>query len=249
MFDTTNRRMTCRGFIFDSVSSVTNQSNDDTFADYIRREWELWLAQQIPTPRSELAQTSYPIATNHFRPLETSSASLLDAFLSTLHADSELVEFDVARRTSVAKTTQPSAAGLSESTTLHKPHPSTFLRKLFLTSRGYIGLGLRDVKPGDLVVILCGGQMPFLLRKVPAYVRTENIETNKYDEDKTRDSAEGRGCSSTEVNVDEHYIMLGEAYVHGIMDGEAIQLHGQAVGSQSGWLSMHDLELEKFEIR
>ena len=60
-------------------------------------------------------------------------------------------------------------------------------RKFFTTSRGSIGLGPRSMKRGDLVCILSGGAVPFILRK---------------DE--------------------EYYTLIGESYVHGIMQGEAI---------------------------
>jgi hypothetical protein len=59
-------------------------------------------------------------------------------------------------------------------------------RKYFISKQGYLGLGPGGTLPGDLVVILFGLDMPFVLR--PA--------------------------------VDGQYRIIGEAYVHGIMDGE-----------------------------
>jgi hypothetical protein len=61
-------------------------------------------------------------------------------------------------------------------------------RLLFITTKGYIGLGPGTMYPGDLVCILFGGITPFILR------------------------ANG-----------DHYALVGEAYVHGLMDGEAIR--------------------------
>lgn len=60
-------------------------------------------------------------------------------------------------------------------------------RKFFTTAKGTIGLGPRSMRPGDLVCVLCGGKVPFILRK------------------------DGAG-----------YTLVGEAYVHGIMDGQAL---------------------------
>jgi hypothetical protein len=37
-------------------------------------------------------------------------------------------------------------------------------RTLFVTRRGYMGLGTDNVKPGDTVCILFGGSVPFVLR-------------------------------------------------------------------------------------
>ena len=56
----------------------------------------------------------------------------------------------------------------------------------YLTQKGYVGLGHKGMRVGDLVCILQGGPMPFLLR------RTEG----------------------------EEYILVGDTYVHGVMDGE-----------------------------
>lgn len=60
-------------------------------------------------------------------------------------------------------------------------------RKFFTTAKGTIGLGPRSMRPGDLVCVLCGGKVPFILRK------------------------DGPG-----------YTLVGEAYVHDIMDGQAL---------------------------
>ena len=59
-------------------------------------------------------------------------------------------------------------------------------KMLFSTSLGYIGLGSKELRQGDTVVILFGARVPFALRK------TRN------------------GC----------YILMGECYIHGVMDGE-----------------------------
>ncbi len=63
------------------------------------------------------------------------------------------------------------------------------LRRLFVTEKGYIGLGARSVQTGDKVFVFPGGIVPFVLRP----------------------STEG------------YYRLVGEAYVHGIMGGEAIK--------------------------
>ena len=59
-------------------------------------------------------------------------------------------------------------------------------RRFFRTQKGYMGLGPKDIRNGDTVSVLRGGQVPFILRK-----------------------------------LDETYILIGESYVHGIMNGEA----------------------------
>jgi hypothetical protein len=61
-------------------------------------------------------------------------------------------------------------------------------RKPFRTQQGYIGLGPHIARHGDIVCVLLGAHVPFILRP-----------------------------------VGDQYQLLGECYVHGIMDGEALE--------------------------
>lgn len=62
-------------------------------------------------------------------------------------------------------------------------------KDMFLTTRGYLGLGQEGFQTGDMVCILLGGEVPYLLRQ------TVHNGTAQ---------------------------LLSECYVHGIMDGEAM---------------------------
>ncbi|KAF5003607.1 hypothetical protein FDECE_9862 [Fusarium decemcellulare] len=68
-------------------------------------------------------------------------------------------------------------------TTLH----SLSHRRGFVTKNRWMGLGPRVAQPGDIVAILFGGKVPYILRP-----------------------------------VDDHYLFVGECYVHGIMQGELV---------------------------
>ena len=61
---------------------------------------------------------------------------------------------------------------------------ATHGRRVFVTSKGLIGLGPAALQPEDVVVVLFGGFTPFVLRK-----------------------------------VEDYYLLVGECYVHGKMDG------------------------------
>ena len=61
-------------------------------------------------------------------------------------------------------------------------------RKFFTTEKGAIGLGPRSTRPGDLVCILSGGRVPFIVRP--------------------------------EESV---FSLIGESYVHGLMEGQAVK--------------------------
>ncbi|KLU82479.1 hypothetical protein MAPG_01551 [Magnaporthiopsis poae ATCC 64411] len=69
--------------------------------------------------------------------------------------------------------------------------------KMFLTKKGYLGLGPASVWPGDSVFILPGARVPVILRRM----------------------VDGEGPVATENG--SVYKLVGDSYIHGIMDGEA----------------------------
>jgi hypothetical protein len=74
-----------------------------------------------------------------------------------------------------------------------------FQRSFFTTQSGRMGLCPRQTRPGDLVVVLYGGNVPYILRPLP-----------------------GLNSSSGRVDRMPFFKFVGECYVHGMMDGEAI---------------------------
>ncbi|KAF2181337.1 hypothetical protein K469DRAFT_589960, partial [Zopfia rhizophila CBS 207.26] len=65
------------------------------------------------------------------------------------------------------------------------------LRLFFITVNGYMGLGPRNAREGDLICCFYGGPMLYVLR------RTEDAE--------------------------ESYRIIGDCYVHGLMNGESLK--------------------------
>ncbi len=63
-------------------------------------------------------------------------------------------------------------------------------RKFFTTTKGLIGLGPRSMRAGDIICIMSGGRVPYVLRD----------ERN-------------------------HHRLIGEAYVHGLMEGQAVDVN------------------------
>jgi hypothetical protein len=57
-----------------------------------------------------------------------------------------------------------------------------------VTSKGYVGLGPKQVQDGDKIVVLAGAFVPYIVRK----------------------------------DHGGFYRFVGEAYIHGIMDGQAL---------------------------
>jgi hypothetical protein len=60
-------------------------------------------------------------------------------------------------------------------------------RMLFITQKGYFGLGPRATVVGDAVCVLFGARVPLILRE-----------------------------------VEDHYLLVGESFIHGLVDGEAV---------------------------
>ncbi|KAB8199253.1 hypothetical protein BDV34DRAFT_231396 [Aspergillus parasiticus] len=79
-------------------------------------------------------------------------------------------------------------------------------RCLFRTKKGYIGLGPVSVQPGDEVWLFATARTPFVLRRPSeGSLRRETLGSN----------------SSTPES--EYRTFIGETYVHGIMNGEAMR--------------------------
>ncbi|EXJ68038.1 uncharacterized protein A1O5_08653 [Cladophialophora psammophila CBS 110553] len=68
-------------------------------------------------------------------------------------------------------------------------------RRFFRTMKDYMGIGPKNLSRGDHIVILKGGSLPFVLRKADA------------------GDVDGRPV----------FTLLGEAYVHGLSEGEVLQ--------------------------
>lgn len=182
-------KLLCRGFLFDVVESVSSSSNDTYDCGVIAKDWVEWLEENSFLLSRK--RGSYVGGIN--------DTSTEEALAHTLVADCSKVGVDLACRGCTASLSLFSArmneadaddvrfAGSTFGPGVTGAHPATFRRKLIVTQRRYLGLTAEHVESGDVVAILLGGQLPFVLRK-----------------------------------VEGHYILIGEAYVHGIMDGEAM---------------------------
>jgi hypothetical protein len=83
-------------------------------------------------------------------------------------------------------------------------------RRLFITLNGFIGLGPDTVQEGDIVTVLSGGDIPFLLRPI---TDPELLSETEHASSPTR----------TQTSSGQSYLLVGECYVEGVMCGEAVQ--------------------------
>jgi hypothetical protein len=103
-------------------------------------------------------------------------------------------------------------------------------RCLFLTQLGYIGIGAVNVQAGDVVCILSGTRIPFLLRPSSGRVATfqdgiasiagcYNVQNDNVFNVHVRNIADEPSKHCT-------FELVGDAYVHGLMNGEAAKKLG-----------------------
>ncbi|GKZ55627.1 hypothetical protein AnigIFM49718_000706 [Aspergillus niger] len=72
-------------------------------------------------------------------------------------------------------------------------------RRLFITENGSLGLASEDIRQGDHITIMLGGDMPFVMR------------------DCDQDTMKLKGAEQESENAPQQ--LISEAYVHGAMDG------------------------------
>jgi hypothetical protein len=87
--------------------------------------------------------------------------------------------------------------GSQEATFFNLIRRATFCRRFFITKEGYLGLGPRNMQVGDEIHIVAGGNCPLVLRKAP---HERSIQS-----------------------PNPTYTLLGDCYLHGVMDGEAAE--------------------------
>ncbi|SPJ71724.1 uncharacterized protein FTOL_01452 [Fusarium torulosum] len=78
---------------------------------------------------------------------------------------------------------------------------ATTRRRFFISKNGFIGFAPLNAEVGDMICVFAGGKVPFVVRA---------LEDSKL---KRKDSHE----------PGSHCVLLGDAYVHGLMDGEAVK--------------------------
>ncbi|KAB8223957.1 hypothetical protein BDV33DRAFT_200003 [Aspergillus novoparasiticus] len=94
---------------------------------------------------------------------------------------------------------------------------ATYRRRFFITAHGRIGLGPASMEKGDRVCVLPGGRTPFILRR---RYRDKLILRRLY-RDRRILTIFHHGLEF-DVEFPTAYELIGDCYVHGLMDGEGI---------------------------
>ena len=102
---------------------------------------------------------------------------------------------------------QPESRRNENIASFDKAFRAAVVRRTFIvTKKGHIGLGPTSCRAGDLVVLMPGGKVPYILRPAPK------------EDEMARTSIRS---APTECIETRRFTFLGDAYVHGIMNGEA----------------------------
>lgn len=113
-------------------------------------------------------------------------------------------------------------------------------RALFITEKGALALVPPLTREGDQVCILLGAQTPFILCRCiggemeGGAMRTSQRRSGRPGIKKCYDSdlLEAR---VVEVVWDEVFDLVGESFVHGLMDGEALAFVGSDFHTRGWW--------------
>ena len=109
---------------------------------------------------------------------------------------------------------------------------ATWGRVFCVTEKGYIGLAPDNAEVGDEAVVFLGGGTPFVVRRVEREERYRVLRLMEQWGDEgngdahqtagwNQKSAEEGWCSGS--SVETRWRLVGEAYIHGIMDGELMK--------------------------
>lgn len=141
--------MFVRGSVFDAVSKI-GEDFACPFNPSIIKQWHSWT-------ETELGSTCHKNETTH------------EAFLSTLVADIGIVKRRCLRGFAAPwpiQTKQDTEDSFISNSLIKQALNS---RGFFLSKQGYMGVARYDVNERDIICILHGGQVPFILRQEGRY--------------------------------------------------------------------------------
>lgn len=171
-FDRNDRCLVARGFCFDTLTTLSvprTRSSADLPSD---DRWRNWTETANPDQAKYVA-----------------GCTRLEAFKKVLKADVSEVwgDWSAERGSTIEGFHHPSQNAFDFQDAILDA--MTWTRRLFVTRKGYLGLGPSTLEEHDVLCVLFGSQMPLVLRR------------------------QGGDC-----------LFVGRAYVHGLMDGEAIDM-------------------------
>jgi hypothetical protein len=102
-------------------------------------------------------------------------------------------------------------------------------RRLVITDFGQIALCPRQSRKGDVLAILDGGRVPYVLRSSSKVARRSSTPTSQSGGRFGWGTPRRQDRVASDVKGNNRYVLIGEAYVDGIMYGELMKGDGQVV--------------------
>ena len=93
-------------------------------------------------------------------------------------------------------------------------------RKFFITARGYLGLGPRNTKVGDVVTIILGCHVPIILRR---HMSLDSRLSWCLDHASPIDCLKEQCDVAKHAMVKDWWTVVGAAYLHGAMSGNNVE--------------------------
>jgi hypothetical protein len=97
---------------------------------------------------------------------------------------------------------------------------ATNYRTLFITEEGHIGLGPATMKLGDGICVILGCSVPLVLRS------QEELQDHRQGQSHLGTQLEAPSREVSRRTHHRHHRLIGECYLHGFMDGEAVSTEG-----------------------
>lgn len=113
---------------------------------------------------------------------------------------------------------RPEASNRTRNQFFYAMQMMTAGRTLFVTEQGHMGVGPKDTAVGDHIAVLAGSTVPFLVRYA-SKLRCQRGPLEVLLPRGTTEQAKPEPCTK----VHQCYNIVGDAYVAGIMDGQAVE--------------------------
>jgi hypothetical protein len=97
-------------------------------------------------------------------------------------------------------------------------------RCFYLTKKGYIGLGPKEIQPGDVVCVLAGSSVPYVVRPLRDGFRMIGEGHVPLRREAYIQMPEGGYKPYILRTEEQKYSLIGECYTHGLMSGEVWNL-------------------------
>lgn len=159
-------------------------------------------------------------------------SSRTSEYRSSSYAEWRSVDTDRRRRTSIIdgywQESGDNTAIQDRNGFHHSVECASGCRRFFMTTKGYIGTGPSDTAAGDKVFIISGSRVPFILREMRSVSFCQSTPMDVLIDPQPdriplgmiqvgRRQTQNKLCSEAHTDC---YTVIGDCYVHGIMDGQ-----------------------------